>query len=278
MKKKIDFSRVLTLYLPLFLLLLFALFPYIWTILSSIKPESELFTRQIHYLPQSPTFQNYISLFKFTNFSKYLTNSIIVALFTVSVAITVSTLAAYSFARFSFPMKNILLLIVLLTTMFPKILLIIPLFKIFAFFKMMNTYTALILAHSTFAIPFSVWMLTGYLEMIPKQLDEAAWMDGCTKTQVLFKIILPIMAPGLAATIAYIFIQSWNDYLYAVMFTSDLTVRTLPVGLKMFMGKFEINYGWLTAGGVVTSLPIVLFFFLVQKHLVKGLTAGAVKQ
>lgn len=278
MKKKIDFSRILTLYLPLFLLLLFALFPYIWTILSSIKPESELFTRQIHYLPQSPTFQNYISLFKFTNFSKYLTNSIIVALFTVSVAITVSTLAAYSFARFSFLMKNILLLIVLITTMFPKILLIIPLFKIFAFLKMMNTYTALILAHSTFAIPFSVWMLTGYLEMIPKQLDEAAWMDGCTKTQVLFKIILPIMAPGLAATIAYIFIQSWNDYLYAVMFTSDLTVRTLPVGLKMFMGKFEINYGWLTAGGVVTSLPIVLFFFLVQKHLVKGLTAGAVKQ
>jgi multiple sugar transport system permease protein len=278
MKKKIDFSRILTLYLPLFLLLLFALFPYIWTILSSIKPESELFTRQIHYLPQSPTFQNYISLFKFTNFSKYLTNSIIVALFTVSVAITVSTLAAYSFARFSFPMKNILLLIVLLTTMFPKILLIIPLFKIFAFLKMMNTYTALILAHSTFAIPFSVWMLTGYLEMIPKQLDEAAWMDGCTKTQVLFKIILPIMAPGLAATIGYIFIQSWNDYLYAVMFTSDLTVRTLPVGLKMFMGKFGINYGWLTAGGVITSLPIVLFFFLVQKHLVKGLTAGAVKQ
>lgn len=278
MKKKIDFSRILTLYLPLFLLLLFALFPYIWTILSSIKPESELFTRQIHYLPQSPTFQNYISLFKFTNFSKYLTNSIIVALFTVLVAITVSTLAAYSFARFSFPMKNILLLIVLITTMFPKILLIIPLFKIFAFLKMMNTYTALILAHSTFTIPFSVWMLTGYLKMIPKQLDEAAWMDGCTKTQVLFKIILPIMAPGLAATIAYIFIQSWNDYLYAVMFTSDLTVRTLPVGLKMFMGKFEINYGWLTAGGVVTSLPIVLFFFLVQKHLVKGLTAGAVKQ
>jgi multiple sugar transport system permease protein len=278
MKKKIDFSRILTLYLPLFLLLLFALFPYIWTILSSIKPESELFTRQIHYLPQSPTFQNYISLFKFTNFSKYLTNSIIVALFTVLVAITVSTLAAYSFARFSFPMKNILLLVVLITTMFPKILLIIPLFKIFAFLKMMNTYTALILAHSTFAIPFSVWMLTGYLEMIPKQLDEAAWMDGCTKTQVLFKIILPIMAPGLAATIGYIFIQSWNDYLYAVMFTSDLTVRTLPVGLKMFMGKFEINYGWLTAGGVVTSLPIVLFFFLVQKHLVKGLTAGAVKQ
>lgn len=278
MKKKIDFSRILTLYLPLFLLLLFALFPYIWTILSSIKPESELFTRQIHYLPQSPTLQNYISLFKFTNFSKYLTNSIIVALFTVLVAITVSTLAAYSFARFSFPMKNILLLTVLITTMFPKILLIIPLFKIFAFLKMMNTYTALVLAHSTFAIPFSVWMLTGYLEMIPKQLDEAAWMDGCTKTQVLFKIILPIMAPGLAATIAYIFIQSWNDYLYAVMFTSDLTVRTLPVGLKMFMGKFEINYGWLTAGGVVTSLPIVLFFFLVQKHLVKGLTAGAVKQ
>lgn len=278
MKKKIDFSRILTLYLPLFLLLLFALFPYIWTILSSIKPESELFTKQIHYLPQSPTFQNYISLFKLTNFSKYLSNSLIVAISTVLVAIIISTLAAYAFARFSFPMKNILLLVVLLTTMFPKILLIIPLFRIFAFLKMMNTYTALILAHSTFAIPFSVWMLTGYLEMIPKELDEAAWVDGCTKSQALFKVILPIMAPGLAATIVYIFIQSWNDYLYAVMFTSDLTVRTLPVGLKMFVGKFEVNWGWLTAGGVVTSIPIVLFFFFVQRHLIKGLTAGAVKQ
>ena len=278
MKKNIDFSRILTLYLPLFLLLLFALFPYIWTILSSIKPESELFTKQIHYLPQSPTFQNYISLFKLTNFSKYLTNSLIVAISTVVVAITISTLAAYAFARFSFPMKNILLLVVLITTMFPKVLLIIPLFKIFAFLKIMNTYMALILAHSTFAIPFSVWMLTGYLEMIPKELDEAAWMDGCTKSQALFRVILPIMAPGLAATIVYIFIQSWNDYLYAVMFTSDLTVRTLPVGLKMFVGKFEVNWGWLTAGGVVTSVPIVLIFFLVQKHLVKGLTAGAIKQ
>ena len=261
MKKKIDFSRILTLYLPLFLLLLFALFPYIWTILSSIKPESELFTKQFYYLPKSPTFQNYISLFKLTNFSKYLSNSLIVAISTVVVAIIISTLAAYAFARFSFPMKNILLLVVLITTMFPKVLLIIPLFKIFSFLKIMNTYMALILAHSTFAIPFSVWMLTGYLEMIPKELDEAA-----------------VMAPGLAATIVYIFIQSWNDYLYAVMFTSDLTVRTLPVGLKMFVGKFEVNWGWLTAGGVVTSVPIVLFFFLVQKHLVKGLTAGAIKQ
>jgi len=278
MKKKIDYFRILNLYLPLFLLLLFALFPYIWTILSSVKPESELFTRQIHYLPQSPTFQNYVSLFKLTNFSKYLSNSLIVAISTVIVAIIISTLAAYAFARFSFPMKNILLVVVLITTMFPKVLLIIPLFKIFAFLKMMNTYIALILAHSTFAIPFAVWMLTGYLEMIPKELDEAAWVDGCTKFQALFKIILPIMAPGLAATIVYIFIQSWNDYLYAVMFTSDLTVRTLPVGLKMFVGKFEVNWGWLTAGGVVTSIPIVLFFFFVQRHLIKGLTAGAVKQ
>ena len=223
MKKKIDFSRIMTLYLPLFLLLLFALFPYIWTILSSIKPESELFARQIHYLPQSPTFQNYISLFKFTNFSKYLANSIVVALSTVLVAITVSTLAAYSFARFSFPMKNILLLIVLVTTMFPKILLIIPLFKIFAYLKMMNTYTALILAHSTFAIPFSVWMLTGYLEMIPKQLDEAAWIDGCTKTQVLFKIILPISVLSMAF-VTILIIICFNLFLSIVIYSGTFSL------------------------------------------------------
>lgn len=278
MRKRQDYMRILNLYLPLFLLLSFALFPYIWTILSSVKPESELFTKQIHYLPQAPTIKNYVSLFSLTNFLRYFSNSLIVALSTVVLATVISILAAYAFARFSFSMKGFLLVTVLITTMFPKVLLIIPLFRIFSFLRIMNTYIALILAHSTFAIPFAVWMLTGYLEMIPRELDEAALVDGCTKTQVLFKVILPLITPGIAATVVYIFIQSWNDYLYAVMFTSDLATRTLPVGLKMFVGKFEVNWGWLTAGGVVTSVPIVLFFFIVQRHLIKGLTAGAVKQ
>ncbi|HDK26075.1 MAG TPA: carbohydrate ABC transporter permease [Candidatus Atribacteria bacterium] len=278
MRRRQDYMRILNLYLPLFLLLSFALFPYIWTILSSVKPASELFTKQIHYLPQAPTIKNYVSLFSLTNFLRYFSNSLIVALSTVVLATVISILAAYAFARFSFSMKSFLLVTVLVTTMFPKILLIIPLFRIFSFLGLMNTYIALILAHSTFTIPFAVWMLTGYLEMIPRELDEAALVDGCTKTQVLFKVILPLITPGIAATVVYIFIQSWNDYLYAVMFTSDLATRTLPVGLKMFVGKFEVNWGWLTAGGVITSVPIILFFFIVQRHLIKGLTAGAVKQ
>jgi len=264
--------------LSLLAVLLFALLPYLWTVLSSIKSESELFVSPIHYIPASPTLQNYITLFRITPFLRYFLNSSIVAVSTVVLAGLVSILAAYAFARFSFWAKGVLLLIVLVTTMFPKVLLVIPLFSIFSHLKLVNTYLSLIIADSTFAIPFSVWMLTGYFEMIPRELDEAALVDGCTRTQALFKVLLPSVAPGIAATFAYIFIQSWNDYLYALTFSSDITTRTLSVGLKLFIGKYSANWGWLTAGGVVTSIPILLFFFLVQKHLIKGLTAGAVKE
>jgi len=264
--------------LSLLAVLLFALLPYIWTFLSSIKSESELFVSPIRYIPASPTLQNYITLFRLTPFWRYFLNSSIVAVSTVVLAGLVSIFAAYAFARFSFRAKGVLLLIVLVTTMFPKVLLVIPLFRIFTHLKLINTYLCLIIADSTFAIPFSVWMLTGYFKMIPRELDEAALVDGCTRTQALFRVLLPSAAPGIAATFAYIFIQSWNDYLYALTFSSDIATRTLSVGLKLFIGKYSVNWGWLTAGGVVTSIPILLFFFLVQKHLIKGLTAGAVKE
>jgi len=266
------------LYLLLVLILLYVLFPYIWTFLCSVKPEPELFSKKIHYLPISPTIQNYVSLFGLTKFPRYFLNSLIIAFATTVLAVLISILAAYAFSRFRFPMRYLLMIIVLLTTMFPKILLIIPLFMIFRSLHLINTFAGLILAHSTFAIPFSVWMLTGFLETVPRDLELAALIDGCTRVQALLKIVIPLMLPGIAATAVYIFISSWNEYLYALIFTTTPSIRTLPVGLKMFVGKYEVSWGWLTAGGMVTSIPLVILFFLVQKHLIKGLTAGAVKQ
>jgi multiple sugar transport system permease protein len=136
---------------------------------------------------------------------------------------------------------------------------------------------ALILTHSTFAVPFSTWMLTGFFNAIPRDLDEAATIDGCNRLQAFRYVLLPLAAPGVAAALTYIFIYSWNEFIYALTFTADLRARTLPVGLQTFMGEYIIRWDLLTAGGVITSLPIVLFFMLVQRRLIGGLTAGAVK-
>jgi multiple sugar transport system permease protein len=256
----------------------FALFPYIWTALTSLKPEQELFTKGVHYLPKQVVVKNYVNLFKRLKFQKYFGNSLIVAISTTCLALVASSLAGYAFSRFRFKLRAALMVIFVLTNMFPKILLIIPLFMIFRHVALLNTYHGLVLAHCTFTIPFATWMLTGFFDSIPRELEEAAVVDGASKIKAFLIVTLPLAAPSLAATAVYIFIHSWNDYLYAVMFTSSESVRTLPIALKMFIGKYEVDWGALTAGGIVTSVPLVVFFMLVQRYLIAGLTAGAVKQ
>jgi multiple sugar transport system permease protein len=256
----------------------FALFPYIWTALTSLKPETELFTKGVHYLPKQVVMENYVNLFKRLKFQHYFGNSLIVASATTVLALVASSLAGYAFSRFRFRVRSALMVIFVLTNMFPKILLIIPLFMIFRHVGFLNTYHGLVLAHCTFTIPFATWMLTGFFDSIPRELEEAAVVDGASNLKAFLIVTLPLAAPSLAATAVYIFIHSWNDYLYAVMFTSSEAVRTLPIALKMFIGKYEVNWGALTAGGIVTSVPLVVFFMLVQRYLIAGLTAGAVKQ
>lgn len=265
-------------YLAVTFFALFALFPYIWTALTSLKPEAELFTKGVHYLPKQVVIENYVNLFKRLRFQKYFGNSLIVAVLTTCAALFASSLAGYAFSRFRFKLRSTLMVIFVLTNMFPKILLIIPLFMIFRKVALLNTYPGLVLAHCTFTIPFATWMLTGFFDSIPRELEESALVDGATRMRAFVKVILPLAAPSLAATAVYIFIHSWNDYLYAVMFTSSESVRTLPIALKMFIGKYEVDWGALTAGGIVTSVPLVVFFILVQRYLIAGLTAGAVKQ
>lgn len=265
-------------YLAVAFFILFALFPYIWTGLTSLKPENELFTKGVHYLPKQVVFENYVNLFQRLRFQKYFGSSLIVAVSTTCVALVISSLAGYAFSRFRFNLRATLMVVFVLTNMFPKILLIIPLFMIFRQVSLLNSYSGLVLAHCTFTIPFATWMLTGFFDSIPRELEEAAVVDGATRTKAFLIVTLPLAARSLAATAVYIFIHSWNDYLYAVMFTSSEALRTLPIALKMFIGKYEVDWGALTAGGIVTSVPLVVFFMLVQRYLIAGLTAGAVKQ
>jgi multiple sugar transport system permease protein len=273
-KKDSILRRIFLFIIPLALLMIFIVFPFLWTLLSSIKSQSELF--KLTYWPQSPTFQNYINLFQASDFLLCLRNSFIVAFSTMLVTLVITLLGAYAFSRYRFKGKQFFLTMFLTINMFPSVLLLVPLFSIMRNLHILYTPLALILAYATFTIPFSIWMLTGFLNDLPGALEEAAMVDGCNRRSAFLRIILPIAVPGIVATGVYIFINAWNEYTYAVMFT-NVDSRTIPVMLKLLVGEFNIDWGLLTAGGIITVLPICVMFVFVQKSLIQGLTAGAVK-
>ena len=269
-------SRIFLLWIPLILFLVFLLFPFYWTFVTSIKSEAELHSLNVVYWPQQPTFQAYEHLFGQFNFLHPMKNSLIVALITTLVSLTVSTLAAYSFSRFRFPGRKPLMVLFLTNNMFPTVLLLIPLFTIMRQISLLYTPWALVLSYTTFTIPFSVWLMNGYLNDLPLSMEEAAMIDGANRATAFVRIILPILLPCLLATGVYIFMQSWNEYTFAVLFTNENN-RTIPVALKMLVGQLGVQWDLITAGGIITVIPVCIMFFFAQKRLVAGLTAGAVK-
>lgn len=277
MKKQSFGKKLLTLYLPLLVLMVFILFPFYWTFVTSVKPESELYGSVVTYWPHAITFEAYNKLFTTTvNFFAAMKNSLIVAVFTTIVSLTVSTMAAYAFSRYSFIGRKTLMSIFLCNNMFPTVLLLIPLYTIMRKLGLLYTPTALVLSYTTFTIPFSVWLILGFLNDTPMSLEEAALVDGCNRGSAFIKIILPVLGPCLVATGVYIFMQSWNEYTFAMMFTNN-TTRTIPVALKSLIGQLGVQWDLLTAGGIITIIPVCIMFFFAQKRLVEGLTAGAVK-
>ena len=283
MKKKADrrigeknVSRVFLLWIPLILFLLFLLFPFYWTFVTSVKLPEELHSLKVIYWPQHPTFQAYSHLFGQYNFLHPMKNSLIVAAITTVVSLTVSTLAAYAFSRFRFPGRKPLMVLFLTNNMFPTVLLLIPLFTIMRKLGLLYKPASLVLSYTTFTIPFSVWLLNGYLNDLPLSMEEAAMIDGADRAKAFTRIVLPVLLPCLLATGVYIFMQSWNEYTFAVLFTNENS-RTIPVSLKMLVGQLGVQWDLITAGGIITVIPVCIMFFFAQKRLVAGLTAGAVK-
>ena len=269
-------SRVFLLWLPLVLFLLFLLFPFYWTFVTSLKLPEELHSLKVIYWPQHPSFQAYSHLFGQYNFLHPMKNSLIVAVITTVLSLTVSTLAAYAFSRFRFVGRKPLMVLFLTNNMFPTVLLLIPLFTIMRRMGLLYHPSSLVLSYTTFTIPFSVWLLTGYLNDLPIALEEAAMIDGANRAQGFLHIVLPILLPCLLATGVYIFMQSWNEYTFAVLFTNESS-RTIPVSLKMLVGQLGVQWDLITAGGIITVIPVCIMFFFAQKRLVAGLTAGAAK-
>ncbi len=276
MKKKPGVLRLLFgLHLPVLLIVLFAVGPYVWTFVSSITPQSETDTA-MRYFPEKATMDNYARLFGNIKFGKNVKDSLIVALGSTVIGLALTLTASYSFARFKFRFKQFFLIQFLAINMFPIVLLIIPLFIMMKKLGIMDTHFALMIAYSTFTIPFATWMMTGFFRAIPRELDESAQIDGLGRLGTFVRVIVPIALPGVSATGIYIFTNSWNEFIYASILTSS-AVRTIPVSLQNMVGEYQIAWGLLTAGGVVAAIPIVAMFFFVQKTMISGMTAGAVK-
>ncbi|TCS01516.1 carbohydrate ABC transporter permease [Rhizobium sp. BK418] len=276
MKKQSTLRRILTTDLPVFVILIVAMAPFVWMILTSLTPTAVLSATGVSLTPAGWSFDNYTRLFAQTSFLGNMLDSLIIAAGTVVVGLVVSVTAAYAFSRFRFAGRKLLMLQFLLINMFPVVLLILPLFVMMRKAGILDTHIGLILANSTVAIPFAVWMLTSYISAIPKSLDEAAMMDGCSRLAALWRVVLPLTVPGIVSTGIYIFITAWNEYLYALTL-GGRNVRPVTVAIQTLIGEYQIEWGLLAAGAVVGALPATVLFLLVQRRLIGGLTQGAVK-
>lgn len=263
----------------LLLLTLFALLPFAWVLLSSFKTRAELYAMPLVYLPASINFANYIEAWtsKLTPFSRFFANSLWVSSVTMVATTVISILAGYAIARFRFAGRQTFLLVFLATQMFPAVLLIAPLLSQWHALGLIDTYQALIYSNFSFTVPFTVWMLVGYFESIPRELEESALMDGCGRFGALCRVVLPLAAPGVAATAIFAFVSSWSELLFAITFTSQTEMRTLSAGLLFMVGQYEIQWGQLSAGVIISTVPVAILFTFLQRHLIRGLTAGALK-
>jgi len=251
--------------------------PYAWTFVTSITPPNELGVRSSNLWPQHPTFASYIDLLTRTPFLQYLGNSVFVAFGTVATTVVFSLLAGTALSRFRFRGRGVILFGVLLVQLIPAVLLIVPLYTELKTLGLLDSKIGLILVYTTFALPFSTWLMKGFVDQIPVEIEEASLLDGCSKFKSFFYVILPLSKSGIAAAGTYAFIYSWNEFLYALTFTSSNSSRTMPVGLQQFVGENTIRWEFLTSGGILAAIPIIIGFMFAQKSLVAGLTAGAVK-
>jgi multiple sugar transport system permease protein len=269
-------------WVALLLLLLFTAVPMAWMVSTSIKTEFAAIQQPPNWVPLNPTLDQYTRLLNPGNrtgqqFLGYLRNSIWVSSATTVMALMVAVPAAYAFARFRFPGKNALFFSVLIRNMFPAVVFLIPLFILMRIFNLVNNHWSLILTYLTFGLPLSIWLLKGFFENIPPELEQSARIDGATRFQAFRLIILPLAAPGVVATAIYAFIQAWNEYVYARTFIIDDNLRTMPVGLEKFFTEYVSNWPGLMAASFIMSVPVVVLFLVLQRHFVRALTEGAVK-
>ena len=252
------------------------LLPFFWMVSVSLKPGAEPFAIPARLWPQNPTLDNYVTAFR-PEFRIYFMNSIAIAVSTVAITVSLALLAAYSFTRAQMRSISVLMGLVIVAQMFPASAIIIPIYKMMKAANLLNTYASLIVANVTVTLPVAIWMLRGFLSRLPLTLEEAAAIDGAGPVRTFLEIILPLCRPGVVATSVFVLVVTWQEFLFALSFTSTKEMRTLPVGMNDFIGQYGIRYGELMASSVLISVPVIAIFFILQRQFVAGLTAGAVK-
>jgi multiple sugar transport system permease protein len=267
------------LYVALAILMVYAFFPTFWLISTSLKPQLEAFQNPPTWIPHTITFHSYRILPEdHAGFVQYLKNSFIVGIATTVITLIAAAHAGYALSRFRFRGARALVLLILATQMFPYVTILISLYTLFRQLHLLNTYQALILAFTAFSLPFSIWMMKGFCDTVPADLEEAARVDGASRLRALYDVLLPVIAPGVVAIGLFTFLTAWNELLFALAMTISPTTRTIPPCIALTsIGEFQDRWPDMMAASVVVSIPVIILFTIFQRQLVRGLTAGAVK-
>jgi multiple sugar transport system permease protein len=264
------------------LLLLFAILPMAWMLLTSVKTQFAASQYPPEWWPHNPTLRNYTRLLSPTSevgqeFLTYLLNSVWVSSATTVLGVIIAVPAAYAFSRFRFPGREMLFYSILIRNMFPGVVFLIPLFIMMRDLRLVNTQWSLILTYLTFGLPLSIWLLKGFYDNIPPQLEQAARIDGASRFQAFLRVAMPLSTPGIIATAIYTFVQAWNEYIYALTFLTSRDKLTLPVGLQRFFTEYATDWPGLMAAAFIMSVPVVILFLILQRYFVRALAEGAVK-
>jgi multiple sugar transport system permease protein len=265
-------------YLGIALIIIYCLLPFYWMLVSALRRPADVFETDV--IPTPPSFQSFVDAFDPKNsFTRALGNSVFVAATVTVLTLLIGTFAAYALARLDFRGKNISLAVIIATSMFPGIAMVIPLFKLFTNINWINTYQALIIPAMSFALPLAVWNLTAFFRQMPAELEQAAMVDGCTQAQAFRKVIMPLAAPGVFTTAIIVFVAAWNEYIIALTMTNKSDYRTATVAVTFFTGTTgrDIPFGSIMAAGVILTVPLLIMVLLFQRRIVAGLTAGGVK-
>lgn len=264
------------LFISALILCSFSLFPILWGLSTSLKPENKLYAQPPQWIPNPITFVHYDKVIHNKVMMNYFYNSMVIAVCSTIFALIVGVMAAYGFSRFKFPGRNTLLWSILFTQIFPRVVIIIPFYVTLKNLNLLGTYTGLIMVYLVVVLPISVWLLKGFIDKIPYEIEEAAIIDGCSIFSLLWRIVIPMTFPAIGAVAMYSFILSWNEFLFALVFSSTDT-RTVPVGLAFFIDEVGVQWGQLMSASIMMSVPAILVFSFAQKLLVRGLSEGGVK-
>ena len=276
-KRLTERAQTLGSYGVLLLLLVIVVFPFYWMTITSFKGEEQMRSLVSMFWPRPLVLDNYRQLLGKTDFLAWFGNSVMVAVSSTLLAAAIGTIGAYALARLSFLGRAFMASAVLITYLVPPSILFIPLYAQMRNLGLADSLAGLIAAYPSFTVPFVTWLLMGYFESIPVELEEAAMIDGATRFGAFRRVILPLAAPGVLAASLYAFTQAWNEFLYALVFITDVKLRTLPVGLSSFITGDVYGWGYLMAGAVLTTLPVIIAYIYLQRYMVEGLTAGSVK-